>query len=290
MRQGWEMENVQVSEMEQHLLFHKALAEDVGSFERIGEYMRILKDTTGEKLSDPVDESIRAVFSLVIENGIDPWEIDLREFVRIYSGKVADMSFDMILAGRFILMAWKILRMQSEATFDKGLGPREEEEVFEADFDFEDEDERMAVPEVAFMRAFQRTDLRPVTMYELISAFEDARVEIEVRDERERARKAIQAKEPRRFEDKAHEEDDEKDVERVMDRIMRLERRTLPIDELYTGDIMEDLRTFVSVLHLVRDGRLDIEQESLPYGRVLVGVPVPAISVATVPRSAGMVN
>jgi segregation and condensation protein A len=274
------MDNTQVSEMEQHLLFHRALAEDVESFERIGEYTRILRDMTGERLSDPVDESIRAMFSLVIENGIDPWEIDLREFVRIYSRKVTDMSFDMILAGRFILMAWKILRMQSEATYEKGVDVRpEEEEISEFDFAFEDEDDRLAVPEVAFMRAFQRTDPRPVTMYELISAFEDARIEIEVRDERERTRSALRAKEPRRFDNKAHEEDDERDVVRVLERILGLGCGTVPLDELYTEDVMEDLRIFVSVLHLVRDGRLDIRQESLPHGRVLVEVPATAGTV-----------
>ena len=66
-------ETMKKEDMEQHLLFHKALSEDDESYARINGYMDILaKAGSGEKLNDPVDESIRAAFSLVLENGIDP--------------------------------------------------------------------------------------------------------------------------------------------------------------------------------------------------------------------------
>ena len=101
-----------MDDLEQHLLFHRALADDGESLRRIGGYMDILSKTeSGERLQDPVDESIRAVFSLVLENGIDPWEIDLSEFVRMYEAKVSSDRFDMIVAGKLLLMAWRILRM-----------------------------------------------------------------------------------------------------------------------------------------------------------------------------------
>ncbi|MDR2846711.1 MAG: chromosome segregation protein ScpA [Candidatus Methanoplasma sp.] len=268
---------VKRDEMEQHLLFHKALTEDRGAFLRINGYMDILdKAETGEKLNDPVDESIRAVFSLVLESGIDPWEIDLREFVRMYSKKVAENTFDMIVAGKLMLMAWKILRLQSEATRSK-IDQPEEEEFFDFDFDLEDEDVHMFVPEVSFKAAFQREEMRPVTMYELLDAFEEARSEIEIQQERERVRAELRAKEPRKFDNKAHEEDDEQDVERVWERVRRFGVGAVLIDELYTGNIMENLKTFVSVLHLVRDGRLNVWQESLPRGDIYIEMIVPGI-------------
>ncbi|MDR0887763.1 MAG: chromosome segregation protein ScpA [Candidatus Methanoplasma sp.] len=269
--------DVKRDEMEQHLLFHKALTEDRDAFVRINGYMDILdKAETGEKLNDPVDESIRAVFSLVLENGIDPWEIDLREFVRMYSRKLDDNTFDMIVAGKLMLMAWKILRLQSEATRSKVDQP-EEEEFFDFDFSFEDEDEHMFVPEVSFRAAFQREEMRPVTMYELLDAFEEARTEIEIQQERERVRLELRAKEPRTFDNKAHEEDDERDVERVWDRVIKFGAGALLINELYVDDIMENLKTFVSVLHLVRDGRLDVWQESLPHGDIYIEMIVPGM-------------
>jgi segregation and condensation protein A len=141
--------NTQYEEMEQHLLFHKALTEGAENAERISGYMNILsKADGGEKLGDPVDESIRSVFSLVIENGIDPWDIDLSEFVRLYSAKVAENRFDMIVAGKLMLMAWKVLRMQSEAT--RGRYEEPAEPVLEIPEDFFYDEEGMFVPQVAF--------------------------------------------------------------------------------------------------------------------------------------------
>ncbi|MDR0523354.1 MAG: chromosome segregation protein ScpA [Candidatus Methanoplasma sp.] len=255
--------------IEQHLLFHKALTEDGEAFRRINGYMEILgKAESGERLSDPVDESIRAVFSLVLENGIDPWEIDLREFVNMYSKKVRENTFDMIVAGKLLLMAWKILKLQTEATRSKVDRP--EPEVFDDDFAFEDEDERMFVPEVSFKEAFMREEVRPVTMYELLDAFESARLEIDVHLERERVREELRGKEPRKFDNKAHDEDDEKDVEKIWDAIRGLGSGEFLIGRLYRADVMWNLRAFVSVLHLVREGRLTIRQDPLPSGGIFV--------------------
>ncbi len=263
--------NTRMDDLEQHLLFHKALADDDESLRRIGGYMDILsRAETGERLQDPVDESIRAVFSLVLENGIDPWEVDLSEFVRMYEAKVAGDRFDMIVAGKLTLMAWKVLRMQSEATRMRSEPPVEVElEEPDDSFFF---DEPMYVPEVSFREAFQRRPERPVTVYELIDAFEDARREIEIQAERERVRRELKAREPKRFENKAHDEDDERDVEAVWNRIEKLGAGQIEITDLYTGNLGEDLTTFVAVLHLVRDGRLDAWQDEYPYGRIYLEI------------------
>ena len=239
--------NTRIEELEQHLLFHRALADDDESLRRLGGYMDILsRAESGERLQDPVDESIRAVFSLVLENGMDPWEIDLSQFVRMYEAKVSSDSFDMIVAGKLLLMAWRILRMQSESTRERSEPPVE---VFEEEVDdsFFYDDEPMYVPEVSFREAYQREPVRPVTMYELIDAFEDARKEIEIQRERERVRAELRAKEPKTFQNKAHEEDDEQDIE-------------------------ADLTVFVSVLHLVRDGRLAVWQDDLPNGEIYIEI------------------
>ena len=258
--------NTRMEELEQHLLFHRALADDEESLRRIGGYMDILSQAeSGERLQDPVDESIRAVFSLVLENGIDPWEIDLSEFVRMYEDKVSTNRFDMIVAGKLLLMAWRILRMQSDCTRVRSEPPVEP--VFEEPDDqfFYDD---LFVPDVPFREAYAREPVRPVTMYELIDAFEDARKEIEIQRERERVRAELRAKEPKRFENKAHEEDDEQDIEAVWKRIEKLGTGQISIRDLYTGDLGENLTVFVSVLHLVRDGRLAVWQDDLPSGEI----------------------
>ncbi len=264
--------NVRIEKLEQHLLFHKALADDEESLKRLGGYMDILsRAESEERLQDPIDESIRAVFNLVLENGMDPWEIDLSQFVRMYEAKVSNGTFDMIVAGRLLLMAWRILRMQSESTRERSEPPVEVY-VKEADDSFFYDDEPMFVPEVSFREAYQRKRVRPVTMYELIDAFEDARKEIEIQREKERVRAELRAKEPKIFQNKAHKEDNEQDIEAVWKRLQKLGTGQISIRDLYTDSLDENLTVFVLVLHLVRDGSLTVWQDDFPHGEIYIKV------------------
>jgi len=265
--------NIRIEDLEQHLLFHKAMTENTDTYRRINGYMDILtKAESGERLQDPVDEAIRSVFSLVLENGIDPWEIDLSEFVRLYNNKVVNNTFDMIVAGKLMLMAWKILRLQSDSTRTMSEPPVEVLDMDADDSFFYEDEDMMVVPEVTLSEAYQREPVRPVTMYELIDAFEAAREEIEVQRERERVRSQLKSKEPVKFDNKAHEEDDQRDVEEVWSRIQKLGMGQICIEDLYTRDLKENLKTFVAILHLVRIGRLDVWQEALPYGDIYVEI------------------
>ena len=55
--------------LEQHLLFHKALIDDNVASEKIDRYLNILNEAPDcERMQDPVDESIRTVFRLVLEH------------------------------------------------------------------------------------------------------------------------------------------------------------------------------------------------------------------------------
>lgn len=257
--------------LEQHLLFHKALIDDDIGTERIDKYMDILSgDTEGERMLDPMDESIRSVFSLVLEHDLDPWKIDIREFVKLYSDKVKNSMFDMIVAGKLVHMAWKILRLQSEATVANSEEPQEE--VFEdfGDFDFYVEEDPLFIPQVTLKEAQYRSPVRPVSVMELLEAFEEAREEMEISAERERIRLELKAKEPRKFDNKAHDEDDEKDIELVWERIQKLGTGTISLTDMYSADVNENITTFVSILHLVRDGKVAIWQDELPRGEIFI--------------------
>lgn len=265
-------ENITRNEaLEQHLLFHKALIDDDTGTERIDKYMDILSgDTEGERMLDPMDESIRSVFSLVLEHDLDPWKIDIREFVKLYSDKVKNSMFDMIVAGKLVHMAWKILRLQSEATVANSEEPQEE--VFEdfGDYDFYVEEDPLFIPQVTLKEAQYRSPVRPVSVMELLEAFEEAREEMEISAERERIRLELKAKEPRKFDNKAHDEDDEKDIELVWERIQKLGTGTISLTDMYSADVNENITTFVSILHLVRDGKVAIWQDELPRGEIFI--------------------
>ncbi len=259
--------------LEQHLVFHKAMIDDSIGVERINRYMEILADDReGERMLDPVDESIRSVFSLVLEHDLDPWGIDIRKFVRLYTDKVKNNMFDMIVAGKLVHMAWKIVRMQSDATVL--LSEEHEEEEIEDFMDFEiaDDFDSLYVPEVSLKEAHYRLPVRPVSVMELLDAFEEAREEIAISTERERIRLELKAKEPRKFDNKAHDEDDERDIEMVWDKIQKLGTGVLPMTELYNDNVRENITTFVSVLHLVRQGKVNIWQDELPRGNIYLEI------------------
>lgn len=268
---GWDATSEGMTE---HLLFHKALIDDNVGSEKIDRYMRILAEDIGETMPDPVDESIRSVFRLVLEHSFDPWSIDISEFVRLYTGKIQRGEIDIIVTGKLILMAWKVLRMQSDATLQESESYEEEvlDWGFDIDPDYFDETEDLYVPGLLLQEAFHRSPTRPVTMIELLDAFEEAREEIEIQQERERLRLEMKAKEPRKFDNKAHEEDDEKDVEKVWSKIERLGTGPLTLADLYTSDVKENITIFVSALHLVRDGRLAIWQDDMPRGQIFVEI------------------
>ena len=259
--------------MEQHLLFHKALIDDSVGSEKIDKYISVLRDSgPGETMGDPLDESIRSVFSLVLEHDIDPWSINIVEFAKMYSVKKINTAVDIIVAGKLIHMAWKILRMQSNITLEEGerLDPFDEagwDMGFDVDMMYEPE--KLYVPDVEFNLAVRRESVRPVTMMELLDALEEAKGEMELHIAMEKAREEMKAKPPR-FVNKAHEEDDEQEIIKVWEKIKNLGTGPLNIRDLYVNDVKANITTFVSVLHLAMEGKLAIWQDNMPYGDIYV--------------------
>ena len=262
--------------LEQHLLFHKALIDDNVASEKIDRYLNILIEAPDcERMQDPVDESIRTVFRLVLEQDFDPWSIDLREFVRTYTAKVnSHNKFDIIVAGKLILMAWKVLRMQTDATMMVSDGSNNMFEFEDIEEEILDCEPSLYVPGITLRETYARTPQRPVTMMELLDAFEEAREQIIASVERERVRQELKAKEPKVFDNKAHKEVSETDVEAVWQRIQRVGTGAFPLTDLFVPNVDDNITVFLSVLQLVRDGKLNIYQMDLPYGEIMVDIKV----------------
>ncbi|NLL95339.1 MAG: chromosome segregation protein ScpA [Thermoplasmatales archaeon] len=264
-----------IERMKDHLTFHRALIDDNVGNERLDRYMGILLGQETERMPDPTDEAIRSIFSLVFENHLDPWEIDIREFVRLYNAKVRESRIDMIVAGKLMLMAWRILRMQTDRTLEESERDQAiyDDFLFNLDPDFFlPEEETLYVPHAEFSVAVRRDPVRPVTMLELLDAFDEAREEMAVYEERERVRQELRAREPRKFENKAHEEDDKKELEQVWEKIQKMGTGPMMLTDLFTGDVMENITVFVAALHLVRDGKINVWQTELPYGEIYVEI------------------
>ncbi|WP_201013725.1 hypothetical protein [Candidatus Methanomethylophilus sp. 1R26] len=124
-------------------------------------------------------------------------------------------------------------------------------------------------------------------MKDILDAFEGAREEAEIARAREISREKLKNREPLKFDNKAHREDDERTVEKVYERIKSMGAGPMPITEFYSGDVEQNITVFVSVLHLVRNGLLDVSQTELPYGEITVQIKAPE---ARVPVAEAAVN
>lgn len=267
--------------LKQHLLFHKALIDDNIEIERIDKYLRILNEEPDcERMHDPVDESIRTVFRLVLNENFDPWFIDLREFVRIYSEKITSTaSTNIVVAGKLILMAWKILKMQTEITRQKFDTNKSNESTYlfeEPELEYES---TLYVPNISLKETYARTPQRPITMMELLNAFDEARLDIIAADEKNKVKQQLaKVKKSNTFDNKAHTEVSENDVEMVWQKILEVNNNTFSLSDLFVQNIDDNITVFLSVLQLVRDGKLLIWQNQLPHDDIMVKVNINPLS------------
>ena len=117
-----------------HLLFHKALIdenEDNTRFDKYVDLVEQLENGFRVTISDPFDRSIAITFELAIEHQLDPWNIDLVKFSNEYLKHVRkEPDLDLITAGRIILMAWMVLKLQSEEVLEnaRNFEPEEDED------------------------------------------------------------------------------------------------------------------------------------------------------------------
>ena len=79
--------------------------------------MRIAQEDSAEHqvLSDPFDRSVALVLSLVKEEGMDPWNIDLSAFLKLFTQRVRKEAsgLDLPACGRLIRMSWEVLTQQA---------------------------------------------------------------------------------------------------------------------------------------------------------------------------------
>jgi len=267
-----------------HLLFHKALISDQEAGERINRYLKMLEEI--EKgmhiaVQDPLEKSIAAAFELVIEHQFDPWDINLVEFSKMYLKKVRKEDYvNFVTAGGLLLMAWSILKLQSDEVLIQAEPPKAEECFFgnwDLGTDFyqnpEDLDYTNIVlnrPEAPIQEAIRRQGKRAVTLMELMDALDEARREAELQMQREALRQGASRKQMENFGRKVHKEDLSEDISLTWARISKFNGNAVALDELFDHDIWDRVTIFMSVLYLAQMRKIKIWQRNFPYGDILV--------------------
>lgn len=272
-----------------HLLFHKSLIDENDDASMINYYVDMLQKTNeGEHISieNPFERSIAIAFELVIRQHLDPWDIDLVNFSTMYIKRAKDEKIDLITAGRIILMAWKILKLQSNNLIVSIEDNKENEENFdwndfptemwlENDQDYSYTNLIMKMPKPPISEPVRRDSKRKVTLIELLEAFNYARKESEehqlIEKQRQEERERLKIKSRKRMIGSAHEDNLEEDVEEIWKKINKYNKKTLSIIDLCDSKNREDfIKTLISVLFLAYDNKIRVYQRKFPYGKILI--------------------
>ncbi|MDA8843360.1 hypothetical protein OAP41_02745 [Candidatus Poseidoniaceae archaeon] len=259
-----------------------------------------------QTLVDPFDRSVALVLSLVRDEGLDAWNIDLSSFLKVFTTRVKSdaATLDLPACGRLIRMSWEVLHHQAEDLFervqyndteddwDDGLGFGWEADYNDEDFFFTNSvlqgtaDEFL--PDLLENRV-RRDEGRPVTLVELLSAFKDASDDAESLRLREENRLAHEAELKEYLSDvggRMHNEDLEGDIKRCWQAlrtscvasdstkvpVLVVMESLKPILEQTFGSVPEGyddeakVASFIAGLFLTHRGFASITQDSVPDG------------------------
>jgi segregation and condensation protein A len=273
-----------------HLMFQKAIIEDdavAGKEQKLESYLKMVDDMqTGAltPLEDPFEKSVALVFELVVNNHMDPWDINLIEFSKMYLSRVRKANdLNLIIAGKIVYMAWEILKMQTEQVLQRVDRPEQVEmmfvgwdpehlDLFVDPFDMGSGEALLHAEESPIDEKVRRKGERPVTLIDLLDAFEEAKKESDIRQE---LSKFMQKYKRPDFDDKAHKESLEDDIAQVWERIQKVGQGSVAVTDLYAGGKEDRIKVFISVLFLARMGKIQIWQEKLPFGEIFLEVKVP---------------
>src|SRR3990170_1684248 len=264
-----------------HLLFHKALISETEGGQRINRYLGMLNEIDQGMhvaVRDPFEKSVVAAFELVLERHLDPWEINLVPFTKLFLEKVKkDGAVNFVTAGKLVFLAWSILKMQSDKVLLDAMPPEPPSDGDDWDLDmFRDPADLdynqvvLAGTATPLTEAIHREGRRAVTLMELMDAFDEARREAEIQVQlnalREQALKRIAPN----FHQKVHGEDLTEDIGTTWARLAQFNGEPVPLRRLTTGDAWDEVTVFMSVLFLAHLEKIKLWQKSYPYGEIYV--------------------
>jgi segregation and condensation protein A len=274
-------------------LFHKSLIDEDNDMSRINEYMEMAKQAQegmASQIENIFDRSVMLTFELVLQQDLDPWNIDLVNFSTMYLKNAKDKQVDLLTAGRIIYMAWKVLRLQSDhlvIDMEKDQYPDQDVEMpfgwddlplggyMNAEDGYSYANLVVSLPQAPIETPVRRDGTRKVSLIELLGAFDTARHEAEdyqLREQRrieERAR--LQEFARKAMEGTAHEDHLEEDINAVWGCIKKSRKKQFRMKELYTSDSQDErIKTFLSVLFLAYNNKIQLYQKQFPFGEIYI--------------------
>ncbi len=287
-----------------HLMFHRSIIEDkddAAKQARLEHYVSMvegMQEGTFMVSHDPFERSVSMAFELVIKNQLNPWEIDLIEFSKMYMARVRKTEdVNLLVAGKLVYMAWEIFRLQTEDLLVRVDEPEMNENAFDSwDTDaielyanIDEPGSAITIMQGALelnSAARRRSSQRHVSLLELLDAFEEAKHEADVREE---ISKYLEKYKPKEFDDKAHRDTLEQDIAETWMRIQNLGAGAIPLADLGQGSKEDQIAVFMSILFLSNMEKIVIWQDKPPYGEIFVEIAAP-LSIASVKDDGTMID
>jgi len=268
-----------------------------------------LEEAEHQFLIDPFDRSVALVFQLFNSSDLDPWDVDLTIFLKMFNERIEKTeNIDLPTCGKLVRMAWSILRNQASSLIErqeKSLHYEEEEEVWdfaggwETEFDDEDYNFSLGVLSGAadeklpsmFEGRIHRDESRPVTLVELLMGLQSAgklAEEQRLRENIAKERRESNERARARFSGSLHVENLENDLKRTWQALKNNTSETSQSVEL--GDIVSTLNkaslklgineaeakaeaqvtALVSTLFLTNRGYVDLSQGEGSNGKIIL--------------------
>lgn len=236
-------------------------------------YASILKESKNSReFSDPFAKLVASTFRLCSEGIIDPWNVDLRGFSKVFLS-IIDESFDKFgMAGYLISQAWHILLEKTEMSVLKRQQPDIPESYVEADLP-EDMGASylMSGPRMLELKEpVKHREKRPVMLVELLEA-------MRVASRKERKRITFTPREKEEYDANAmeeiifelHAEEPEKEIDSTYERILSQSSDKFFIEDVWGQSIEERWSFLVYCLFLMREKKIILEQED-SFGRITI--------------------
>lgn len=233
-------------------------------------YVELLgQNNPGVEYRDPVERTVASVFRMCLEGNIDPWNIDLGAFVRIFSGMVDENFRDFGAAGYLIYQAWKILNEKSRNSLERRLALDEEENP---DDEAEYVEEFQEPLELTVKEPVKHQEKRKVFLVELLDAMRDAyRITGSTQGRKQILKVEQMTTTIEEIVSEMHTEEPEKEIERVFD-ILSANGLKGFMEELWDLSDLDRGAFFVYCMFLMREKKIRLTQDT-PYGVIRIERP-----------------
>lgn len=221
-------------------------------------------------VKDPREETknIIEMMEKCISMEIDPWKVDVVNFVKIVRELTKEGLMSIAEAGYIILKSWGIVRTQARDLIDS-LTIEDEHYGEQNDIEFSQNNDLMDEEEREFISLkmpLRHREVRKVMLVELIEVMRRtekirgkiaATKNIERVLEVEEIYEALNAGEP------------EKEIESLLNRFNALIEKSFYLEEIWGDTTDERIKVFIYSMFLRKRGYISMEQD-VPYGRIRI--------------------